>query len=253
MCVVLGLGSNVGSREAFLVAACGLLEAHPEIAITARSSIYLTEPLGPSTREFVNAAVRLRTSLGPAALLEAGRVIEDQLGRRRDVRWGARTIDIDLLVFGDITRSGPGLTLPHPRLTARAFALVPMLEIAPELAPRYRDVARRLGPLEPRPWTAPITVGARARLDALCERDAWALAHDFWWSREGAEDRSRAWIVSFLEGTETDRLAALGARWVSLDGADGVRVVHARGLQGRSGPRGLVIEGARASFRVTEP
>jgi 2-amino-4-hydroxy-6-hydroxymethyldihydropteridine diphosphokinase len=129
--VFLGLGSNVGDREGSIERALGLLETRGFL-ITARSSLYLTEPVGgPPQDWFVNLVARGETALSPDALLEAALVVEAALGRVRDVRYGPRRIDIDLLLYGSLVLDTPQLTLPHPHLHERLFVLVPLAEIEP--------------------------------------------------------------------------------------------------------------------------
>ncbi len=129
--VFLGLGSNLGDREAALERAGRLLEEH---GFTRRreSALYLTEPVGgPPQGWFLNAVWEGESVLPPEDLLAACLDVEQTMGRVRDVRHGPRIVDIDLLLYGQEQRSGPGLVLPHPRLHERLFVLVPLAEIAP--------------------------------------------------------------------------------------------------------------------------
>jgi 2-amino-4-hydroxy-6-hydroxymethyldihydropteridine diphosphokinase len=129
--VFLGLGSNLGDRAAALARAEERLAARG-FRPTARSSLYLTEPVGGPPQEwYLNAVLRGETTLAPEELLGAALEVERELGRVRGERYGPRTIDIDLLLYGGERRQGPGLTLPHPRLHERLFVLVPLAEIAP--------------------------------------------------------------------------------------------------------------------------
>jgi 2-amino-4-hydroxy-6-hydroxymethyldihydropteridine diphosphokinase len=133
--VFLGLGSNLGDREAALEAALAGLRARGFRPL-ARSSNWLTEPVGgPPQGWFVNAVVGGETELSARALLEACLDTEREMGRVRTVANGPRTIDVDLLVYGDVRCHEPGLTVPHPRLAERRFVLAPLAEIAPELRP----------------------------------------------------------------------------------------------------------------------
>jgi 2-amino-4-hydroxy-6-hydroxymethyldihydropteridine diphosphokinase len=127
----LGLGGNVGDRLHYLNRAVRLLDAHPRIAVDDVSSVYETEPLGPSEAAFLNVAARVLTDLAPLGLLRACQRVEGILGRVRTTRWGPRTIDVDVLLYGDRTIARPVLTVPHPGLAERAFALVPLIEVAP--------------------------------------------------------------------------------------------------------------------------
>lgn len=131
--VLLGLGSNMGERERQLVAAVARLEGRGFVT-TTRSSLYLTEPKdAPPQDWFVNAALRGHTTLPAEALLRACLEVERDLGRVREMRYGPRTLDVDLLLYGDLVRESPELTLPHPRLHERRFVLVPVSEIAPDV------------------------------------------------------------------------------------------------------------------------
>ena len=133
--VIVGLGGNLGDRRATLDAAVAAIAALPRTTLRRRSSLYETDPVGPSTRPFLNAAVELSTTLEPTALLEALLRIEREHGRVRGERWAARTLDLDILVWHDgevaLRVASPGLTIPHPRLGDRDFALAPLTELAP--------------------------------------------------------------------------------------------------------------------------
>jgi 2-amino-4-hydroxy-6-hydroxymethyldihydropteridine diphosphokinase len=130
--VCLGLGSNLGNREANLRTALGRLEslAHLEEV----SSLYETQPLGPQDQPlYYNAACRISTGLRPAALLRHLKQIEREIGRRPGPRWGPRPIDLDILLFGDEVVKEADLVIPHPGLSERAFVLVPLSEVAAEM------------------------------------------------------------------------------------------------------------------------
>jgi 2-amino-4-hydroxy-6-hydroxymethyldihydropteridine diphosphokinase len=127
----LGLGSNQGDRAALLADALARLDSAPGVRLMAVSSLYATAPVGPPGQpEFLNLAVEVSTSLLPLDLLAACLGIEAALGRVRGERWGPRTIDIDVLLYGDRHMAEPGLELPHPRMRERAFVLQPLAEIA---------------------------------------------------------------------------------------------------------------------------
>jgi 2-amino-4-hydroxy-6-hydroxymethyldihydropteridine diphosphokinase len=129
----LGLGSNVGDRQAALARAIEALGQGP-LTLTSRSSIYRTEPLEVVDQEdFLNQVVGLQTGLDPAALLARCLEIEKSLGRVRGRDKGPRILDIDLLLHGDAVLRKEGLEVPHPRLHLRRFVLVPLVEIAPEV------------------------------------------------------------------------------------------------------------------------
>jgi 2-amino-4-hydroxy-6-hydroxymethyldihydropteridine diphosphokinase len=132
----LGLGSNVGDRQAHLRAAIAILSAS-DVEVEAVSSAYETEPVGEvlDQPDFLNAVVRARTALEPEALLDLCKEIEAERGRAFDApRHSPRALDVDLLLLGDIELSTDRLTLPHPEVTSRRFVLVPLLELDPDLA-----------------------------------------------------------------------------------------------------------------------
>jgi 2-amino-4-hydroxy-6-hydroxymethyldihydropteridine diphosphokinase len=129
-----GIGSNLGDRESHLRRALDLLAAEDGIEVVAVSGLRETEPVGPVEQgPFLNGAVQVSTELPPRELLERLLDVEQRLGRVRVERFGPRTIDLDLLVYGDEVVEEPGLTLPHPRLHERRFALEPLAELAPAL------------------------------------------------------------------------------------------------------------------------
>lgn len=131
--VFLCLGSNLGPREATLARALETLGAQG-LRMDQASALYLTEPVdGPPQDWYVNQVVAGETTLSPDELLEAARATEKACGRVRGERNAARTLDIDILLYGDLIRDSPELTLPHPRLHERRFVLVPLCEIAPDL------------------------------------------------------------------------------------------------------------------------
>ena len=131
---LIGLGSNLGDRAGHLRGALALLEKAPGVVVRAVSSFHETRPEGgPAGQgDYLNAAAALETTLSPGALLRVMLGIESQLGRTREVRFGPRTIDLDLLLFGDRILDEPGLIVPHPRFAARRFVLEPLAEIAPD-------------------------------------------------------------------------------------------------------------------------
>lgn len=147
----LGLGSNLGDRIAYLQAAVDGLHADARTTVQAVSSVYQTAPVGgPEQEEYLNVAVRVATRRSPARLLRLCQVIETALGRERSVRWGARTIDLDVLLYGPRTVATRSLQVPHPRLVERAFALVPLIEVAPgETLPDGTTLTAALAKLAP--------------------------------------------------------------------------------------------------------
>jgi len=129
-----GLGSNLENPEQQVRKALLALAALPATHLVRHSLLYRSAPLGPADQpDYVNAVAALDTELDPLALLEALFAIEQTQGRVRLVRWGARTLDLDLLLYGSRTLTSERLTLPHPGLRERSFVLVPLAEIAPEL------------------------------------------------------------------------------------------------------------------------
>jgi len=127
----IGIGSNVGDREANCRKAIEFLaEAGRVVGI---SSLYRTEPVGYHEQEdFINAVVAVETDRTPADLLRVCQTIEDRLGRKRGLRWGPRTADLDILLYGSQVVNQPGLSIPHPRMAVRKFVLIPLVEIAPD-------------------------------------------------------------------------------------------------------------------------
>jgi len=139
-----GIGSNLGERRTTIRDALALLAADPELEVEAVSAIRETDPVGVVDQPlFLNAAVRLTTGIAPRSLLERLLAVEQQLGRvRTGERYGPRTIDLDLLLYGDEIVDEPGLRVPHPRLAERRFVLEPLAELDPSL------VVPGLGPIQ---------------------------------------------------------------------------------------------------------
>lgn len=130
---VLSLGANLGDREATLRDAVGRLAALEGVRVTAVSPVYETAPVGGVPQpDYLNLVVLADVALAPETLLARTQAIEAELGRVRDVRWGPRTLDIDLVACGEERRDGPALTLPHPRAHERAFVLVPWSDADPD-------------------------------------------------------------------------------------------------------------------------
>jgi 2-amino-4-hydroxy-6-hydroxymethyldihydropteridine diphosphokinase len=145
----LGLGGNQGDRAALLAEALLRLHRTPGAAVVAVSALYATAPVGLADQpEFLNAAAEISTSLPPEELLAACLRIESELGRVRTVRWGPRTIDLDLLFYGDLRRTDDGLTLPHPRMAERAFVLAPLAELAPDIRLDGKTIAARAAAID---------------------------------------------------------------------------------------------------------
>jgi 2-amino-4-hydroxy-6-hydroxymethyldihydropteridine diphosphokinase len=142
--VTLALGTNLGDRPANLRAAIDSFP--PAVIVLVESPVYETPPWGVIDQPaFLNMAVRGETALPPLELLRRLKGLEAELGRRPGVRWGPRLIDIDILFYDDLVIDQPGLTVPHPRLHERAFVLVPLSDLAPDLVhPLLRKSVREL-------------------------------------------------------------------------------------------------------------
>lgn len=140
----LALGGNVGDSRAVLDRAVGLLCDGGDVTLIARSSDYRTPPWGVTDQApFVNLCIAVETTLAPETLLDRAQAVERTLGRdrARERRWGPRSADIDLIAYDALTLVTPELILPHPRLFDRAFVLIPLAEIAPDLAIAGRRIA----------------------------------------------------------------------------------------------------------------
>ena len=143
--VYVGVGSNVGDRVAFCRKAVESLRTRDGFLVGPVSSLYETSPIGgPPQRSFINLVAQLEATLEPRAVLEAFKEVEATMGREpSEIRWGPRVVDLDLLLYDDLKVNEPDLEIPHPRLTQRRFALVPLLEIAPDITDpwgkRYAD------------------------------------------------------------------------------------------------------------------
>jgi len=147
----LGLGSNLGNRLAFLQRAVAMLDDAAGVLVTGVSRVYETDPVGGTEQpRFLNAVVRVETSLTPRGLLDLATEIERDGSRVRAERWGPRTLDLDILLFGSREVEEPDLVIPHPRMADRAFVLIPLLDLAPGGAlPDGRPLAGLLAALGP--------------------------------------------------------------------------------------------------------
>lgn len=134
-CAYIGLGSNIGDRELKLLMAIAELGKLPQTKVTAVSPFYETEPVGGIPQDnFYNAVVRLNTALEPLELLEWLKRLETEVFHRvPSERWGARSMDLDILLYGDLVVASEVLTIPHQRLAERRFVLQPLADIAPDL------------------------------------------------------------------------------------------------------------------------
>lgn len=128
----IALGSNLGDSLRIVQDALKILAEAPGVTLQAQSNWYQTAPVGPPQPDYINGCALLEVQLTPQELLETLQNIEAQFGRLRQERWGPRTLDLDFLLFDDLILETPTLQLPHPRMTERAFVLVPLAEIAPD-------------------------------------------------------------------------------------------------------------------------
>lgn len=163
--IYLGIGSNLGDRMSNLGRAVGELR-DAGLDVRRCSSVYETEPVGPPQPDFLNAVVEIGSALDPQSVLKVLKSIESKLGRTDGERWGPRTIDLDLLLYGDSEVKEEGLIVPHPELTRRRFVLAPLLEVSPEIRlPSGRKLESLLKQ----------TTGAVHRIappEAICDRDS---------------------------------------------------------------------------------
>ena len=171
----LGLGSNLGDRLANLQRAVDLLDRRTGISVLRSSRVYETDPVGgPSQPDYLNAVLEVDTMLAPPDLLRACLDVEEALGRVRDERWGPRTVDIDILTYGDerIALDDPPLEVPHPRMHERMFVLAPLLELDadPPLPGNRRVASLRVSP-------AALTGGVRLFAPPLAVRGSDGGAH----------------------------------------------------------------------------
>lgn len=139
---IIALGSNVGDKAGNISRAIAALTAGREVELIEASPAYRTAPWGNTEQDwFVNAAISVRTTLGPEALLARCLDVERQLGRVRTEKWGPRIIDLDVLIYRGVEMATPDLVLPHPYLTERAFVLRPLADIAPDLVVKGRTIS----------------------------------------------------------------------------------------------------------------
>ena len=153
--VYIALGSNMDSPHQQLDSALEAVAQHPNMQLVAVSDRYQTPPIGPQQPDFINAAAQLSTDLSPLDLLDALQAIEQQQNRVRSIHWGPRTLDLDILFYNDLLGGSlvgdslviesERLTIPHPRIGERAFVLVPLMDLNPQLTlPSGETVAQLL-------------------------------------------------------------------------------------------------------------
>ncbi len=140
--VYIGIGSNLDNPKEQVLLAIGRLKQLPLTRLAAQSSLYRTAPVDADGDDYVNAVASLLTTLSPEKLLEELHRLETASGRQRPYRNAPRTLDLDILLYADKEMDSPLLTLPHPRMTERAFVLVPLLEIAPSVSIPGKGAAR---------------------------------------------------------------------------------------------------------------
>ena len=147
----IGIGSNLENPVAQVQQALEAFATIPKTHMLCCSPLYRSEPLGPPNQpDYINAVARLETELTPDHLLAALQKIENNHGRVRTIRWGPRTLDLDLLLYDDHIQDDPHLTLPHPRMHERAFVLYPLYDIAPDLViPTHGPIAALLAKCPP--------------------------------------------------------------------------------------------------------
>lgn len=133
-CSFLSIGSNVGDRSEYIKEAIRLLHEEKEVKVLQTSSLYETAPIGYIDQpQFLNAVILVNTGLSAVELLNVCQEIEWKLGRKREIRWGPRTLDLDILLYNHENIETERLSVPHPRMVGRAFVLVPLLEINPTI------------------------------------------------------------------------------------------------------------------------
>lgn len=136
----IALGSNISPRANYLIQAIEYLEDHPQVNVVQQSSIYETIPVGYTEQsDFLNMVVEVNTQLPPYKLLDVCQQIEMDLGRVREVRWGPRTIDLDILLYNQENIETELLSIPHPRMHERAFVLMPLYEVDPQFKVPFYD------------------------------------------------------------------------------------------------------------------
>ncbi|MGB9991489.1 2-amino-4-hydroxy-6-hydroxymethyldihydropteridine diphosphokinase [Pseudoduganella rhizocola] len=143
----IGIGANLGDARANVLDAIERLRGAPGCTLDAASSLYRTAPIDSSGDDYINAAARIHTTLDAEALLQTLQGIEQAHGRERPYRNAPRTLDLDLLLYGGETITSPTLTVPHPRMTDRAFVLIPLLEIQPDLMVPGKGPAASFAPM----------------------------------------------------------------------------------------------------------
>ncbi|CAA2139443.1 2-amino-4-hydroxy-6-hydroxymethyldihydropteridine diphosphokinase [Hyphomicrobium sp. ghe19] len=146
---VLALGTNLGNRIENIEEAIRRLTADGSIRLVSRSKLYRSAPWGVTDQDwFINACIAIQTTLSPHELLKRCQAVENDMGRVRTIRWGPRVIDVDILTFKDLAIADPDLAVPHPLIAERAFVLVPLKDVAPELRLNGRSIDAMLEKLD---------------------------------------------------------------------------------------------------------
>ena len=141
----IGIGSNIGNRDEFLYKALKALSNDSAILVRDVSSIYETDPVGFTNQPaFLNMVAEIETSLQPLELLSSLQKIEEKLGRTREIKWGPRTIDLDILLYNQENMKSERLIIPHPRMKERGFVLIPLFELAPHLSSRLFNASAEM-------------------------------------------------------------------------------------------------------------
>jgi 2-amino-4-hydroxy-6-hydroxymethyldihydropteridine diphosphokinase len=270
---LIGLGSNLGDRKAILDGVVAQLRQTPELLVRSVSTYHETKPVGGPAGQgpFLNAAAALETTLEPIALLHRLQEIEADAGRVRTVRWGERTLDLDVLLFGDEIIDRPDLSVPHPRMGVRRFVLVPLEEIAPDARDPLtgRSISELRANLDRRPsylalegwWSAPEKRDALERLvvelntGCWSQRDLEELAPQI---RSLSESSRKPFglLEMTLGFLEARKLSSLGDQWIVTDFtvADLVWAAKARwGPTSRAGPGSLVSRLVTQELELIEP
>jgi 2-amino-4-hydroxy-6-hydroxymethyldihydropteridine diphosphokinase len=139
--VYIALGANIGNRAANLETVIEYIDKLPDTRVSAQSKIYETDPVGYLDQgQFLNMVIEIHTAFEPLALLKELQNIEKELKRTREIHWGPRTIDIDILLYGDREINYPDLIIPHPRMFDRAFVLVPLRDVYPDKKINGKDI-----------------------------------------------------------------------------------------------------------------
>jgi len=161
----LSLGSNLGDRLAYLKRGVAGLHGSPGVRVERLSSVYETEPVGVSGQgRYLNLVAKVDTQLSPAQLLALCQEVENANGRVRVARWGPRTLDIDLLLYDDISLETPDLVIPHPRMHERAFVLVPLAETDGAIHVRGKLIAE---------WLTAVQRAGGQGVEMFCDTRGW--------------------------------------------------------------------------------